>query len=65
MNNLIKEFKSLRTPQRADLISQMVYIHTKMLKSKDSNVENESNFCHGYSQIFSSYHHKFVFHCLE
>ena len=33
MENLIKEFKKLKTPQRADLISNFIYLHTKLLKT--------------------------------
>ena len=34
MEDLRKQFKTLKTPQRADLISDFIYIHTKLLKNK-------------------------------
>ena len=41
MDRLITEFKTLKTPQRADLLSQMIYVHTKILKTKQSSTDND------------------------
>ena len=37
---LIADFKTLKSPQRADLLSQMIYVHTKILKTKQSTTNN-------------------------
>ena len=38
---LITDFKTLKSPQRADLLSQMIYVHTKILKTKQSTTNND------------------------
>ena len=43
MNHLIKEFKKLNTPKRADIIAEMVYLHMNLLKEHKEKYINDDN----------------------
>ena len=44
MNDLVEEFKRLKTPQRVSLISDFHMIHTNMLKNFEKSPKREETF---------------------
>ena len=43
MNNLIEEFKKLRTPKGTEILTQMIHIHSDLTKNSQQSLKNEEN----------------------
>ena len=43
MEYLTKEFRSLKTPQRGNLLSDFIHVHTKILKSTENSINHAQN----------------------
>ena len=41
MNNLIGEFKKLRSPKRTEILNQIIHIHTDLTKNSQQSLKNK------------------------